>query len=132
MTRNRVALLLAVCLTSMLAFAQYGGQGHRQQMPSVDDQVNRLSENLNLSDSQKTQARIILQNQQDQMNALRQDTSMAREDRHSKMREIHQTASGQVRALLNEDQQKKYDALEQERHQEWQGHGRGGGMEGNP
>ena len=99
-------------------------------MPSVDDQVNRLSENLNLTDSQKTQARTILQNQQDKMNALRQNTSLSREDRHSKMMEIRQTASGQIRGLLNEDQQKKYDAMEQERQQEMQGHGRGG-MEEN-
>jgi len=131
MKRNRVALLLAICMTSMLAFAQYGGRGQRQQMPSVDDEVNRLSENLNLSDSQKTQAQTILQSQQDQMNALRRDTSMSREDRHSKMTAIHQTASGPIRALLNEDQQKKYDALEQQRQQEMQGHGHGGGMEDN-
>ncbi len=126
MKRNRIALLLAFCMTSLMAFAQYGGQGQHHQMPSVDDQVNRLSENLNLSDSQKSQARTILQNQQDQMSALRQDTSMSREDRHSKMMEIRQTTSGQIRGLLNEDQQKKYDAMEQQRQQEMQSHGRGG------
>jgi periplasmic protein CpxP/Spy len=124
--KTKIALLLAVCMTSVLALAQYGGQGHRHQMPSVDDQVNRLSENLNLTDSQKTQARAILQDQQDKMNALRQNTSLSREDRHSKMMEIHQTASGQIRGLLNEDQQKKYDAMEKERQQEMRQNGRGG------
>jgi periplasmic protein CpxP/Spy len=132
MKRNRIALLLAICMNSILALAQYGGQGHRHQMPSVDDQVNRLSENLNLSDSQKTQARTILQDQRDKMSALRQDTSLSREDRHSKMMEIHQTTAGQIRGLLNEDQQKKYDAMEQERQQEMQSHGHGSGdMEDN-
>lgn len=85
MKKARFALLLAVCMTSILALAQNGGQGHRHQMPSVDDQVNLLSENLNLTDGQKTQARTILQDQQDKMNALRQNTSLSREDRHSKM-----------------------------------------------
>ena len=102
------------------------GQGRRHQMPSVDDRVNRLPENLNLTDSQKTQARTILQDQQDQMNALRQNTSISREDRHSKMMEIHQSTSGQIRGLLNDDQQKKYDAMEKERQQEMQHNGRGG------
>jgi hypothetical protein len=113
-------------MISMLALAQYGGQGHRHQMPSVDDQVNRLSENLNLTDSQKTQVRTILQDQQDKLNALRQNSSLSREDRHTKMMEIHQRASGQIRGLLNEDQQKKYDVMEKERQQEMQHHERGG------
>ena len=117
---RRVALVLAVCITSMLSFAQYGGQGHRHPMPSVDDQVNRLSENLNLTDSQKAQARTILQDAREKMMALRQDTSLSREDRHAKMMEIREATSGQIRGLLNEDQQKKYDAIKQERQQEMQ------------
>lgn len=40
--------------------------------------------------------------------------------------EIHQTTSRQIRGLLNEDQQKKYDAMEKERQQEMQHNGRGG------
>ena len=83
MTRTRLALLLTICLTSILAFAQYGGR-HRE-MPSVDDQVNHLSQQLNLNDSQKTQVRGILQDQRDKMMALRQDKSLSREDRHAKM-----------------------------------------------
>lgn len=118
MKKTRIAYLLGVCMICTLALAQ----GHRHQMPTVDDQVNRLSENLNLTDSQKTQTRTILQDQQDKMNTLRQNTSLSREDRHSKMMAIRQTASGQIRGLLNEDQQKKYDVMEQER----QHNGRGG------
>lgn len=120
MKRTSIALLIAVCMTSMLALAQYGGQGHRHEMPSVDDQVSHLSQNLDLTDSQKAQARTILQDERDKMMALRQDTSLSREDRHSKMMEIRKASSGQIRGLLNEDQQKKYDTMEQERQQEMQ------------
>lgn len=123
MKRTSVVLLLAMCITSALALAQYGGPNHRRQMPSVDDQVNRLSGALSLSDDQKTQVRPILQHQQDQMKALMQDTSVPREDRRSKMMAIHQATSEQIRGLLNEDQKKKYDALEKERQQQMQHHG---------
>lgn len=125
MKKTRIAVLLTMMIISTLAVAQYGSQSHRHQMPSVDDQVNRLSQALNLSDSQKTQARTILRNQQDQMRSLMQDTSLSREERRSKMIAIHQSTSAQIRDLLNEDQKQKYDAMEKERQQQMQQHGRG-------
>ena len=126
MKKIRIALLLAVCVTSVLAMAQMGGEGRRPQMPSVDEQVSRLSQRLNLSDDQKTQARGLLQSRLDKMNALMQDSSISREDRHSRMAEIRHSTSAQIRGLLNEDQQKKYDAMEKEREQEMQHNGHGG------
>ena len=125
MKKTSIALLSAMCIISTLALAQHGGQSHHQQMPSVDDQVNRLSTTLNLSDSQKTQVRPILQHQQDQMKSLMQDTSLSREERRSKMMAIHQSTSAQIRDLLNEDQKQKYDAMEKERQPHMQQHGRG-------
>jgi periplasmic protein CpxP/Spy len=53
----------------------------------------------------------ISKSEQSQMESLHSDTSLSQQDRHSKMMDIHKTSSDQVRALLNPDQQKKYDAM---------------------
>ena len=37
---------------------------------------------------------------------------MSQQDRRAKMMELHQNSSSQIRALLNEDQQKKFDQME--------------------
>jgi tartrate dehydratase alpha subunit/fumarate hydratase class I-like protein len=68
----------------------------------------------------------MLQSRMDKMSALMQDSSISREDRHSKMMEIRHSSSAQIRSLLSEDQQKKYDAMEKEREQEMQRSGHGG------
>jgi len=49
-----------------------------------------------------------------------QDQSMSREEKMPKMREIHESAAAKIRALLNDDQKKKFDDMEKERQERWQ------------
>jgi periplasmic protein CpxP/Spy len=125
----RITVLTAMVGFASLAFAQGGGaaqgegqgqgehQGMHRQMPSVDDQVNRLDKQLNLSDEQKTQVRSILQSQHDKMQQLFQDSSADPQDRRAKMREVHESTNNQIRSVLNDDQKKQFDQLEQEQQQ---------------
>jgi Spy/CpxP family protein refolding chaperone len=124
-------VLLAMALTvSLSALAQMGmGQGggrHGQgQMPSVDDRVKQLTKQLDLNSDQQKQVRSILQDQMDQMQKLRDDNSTPREERRPKMMQIHQGATDKIRALLNDDQKKKFDAMQQQQRERFQ-QGRGG------
>jgi hypothetical protein len=80
-----------------------------------------LAKHLNLTSDQQSKVLDILKSEQSQMQSLRSDNSTAPEDRHSKMMDIHKTSSDQIRALLDSDQQKKWDDMESRREQ-WQGH----------
>jgi len=124
----RFAVLTLALLAPAGLFAQKGG--HRG-MPSVDDQVNRLSTELKLADDQKSQVRTILQDQSDQMKKVMEDSSGSRDDNWSKMRDIHEKSSAQIRALLTDEQKTKYDKMQAERRQHMQ-EGRRGSEEAPP
>jgi protein CpxP len=108
----------------------YGhGQGGRQPM-NPDEQVARMTKRYNLSADQQAQIKPILANQQQQMQALRQDSSLSREDRMAKMKSIREDSSTKIQAILNDSQKQKY-AQDQQRMQERMQE-RGGGPEGGP
>ena len=88
--------------------------GGRRGMSSADDQLKHLSQKLSLSDDQQTKLKPILQDQHKQMQQLWNDTSMSRQDRFSKMRELRENGDAQIKSVLNEDQQKKFDEMRQE------------------
>jgi len=125
MKRSHLAMFIAITVLLFTAscFAQEqrgpGGRGGRQ-MPSVDDQTKDLTAALKLSDDQSKQVHAILQDQQDQRIKLMQDQSMSREEKMPKMRDIHESAAAKIRALLNDDQKKKFDDMEKERQERWQ------------
>ena len=122
----RYVLLMLALLAPAGLIAQMGGPGGGPggrrgggpgRMSSVDDDVKQLSKELNLTDSQKTQVKAILQDQRDQMKKIMEDSSGSREDRFSKMREIHEKSSASVRDILTDEQKTKYDKLQEERRQ---------------
>ena len=86
----------------------------RHHMPTVDDQLKHLSKKLNLSDDQQAKLKPILEDQRKQMDGIRSDSSLSREDRFSKMREIRQSSDTQIKSVLNDDQQKDFDKMREE------------------
>src|SRR5438105_15919561 len=67
-------------------------RGHRQQM-SPDQQLERLSKALNLTDDQKQQIRPILQDRQEKIQSVRSDAWLSREDRRNKIRSTLEAAN---------------------------------------
>jgi len=134
---KRCAITLVLALFSLCAYSiaqdkPSGGQEpkspngseHRGGMNPAD-QTQRLTKELNLTSDQQTKVQSILEDQQKQMQALRQDTSSTPEDRRSKMMDIHKNTMSQVRAVLNDDQQKKFDEMQAKREQEMGAHQKG-------
>ena len=132
--------LLAMAFSAVLAlgFALYGSRanaqseqpqgerrGGRPQM-SPQDQLERLSKALDLTDDQKKQLTPILEDAQKQRQSLFSDQSMSREDRMAKMRSLREEGDKKIRAVLNDDQKKKFDDLQKEMRDRMQNR-RGGG-----
>ena len=88
---------------------------HGKQNPA--ERVQKLSKKLNLSSEQQTKVQGILESQQQQMQSLRQDTSLAEQDKRAKFADLRQSTANQIRAALNEDQQKKFDEMEKKHEQ---------------
>ena len=67
-----------------------------------------LSKELNLSEDQKTKLKPILADEGKQMQAVKEDTSLSQEQKHEKMKQIHETTSTQINDILTPEQQKKF------------------------
>ena len=70
-----------------------------------------LVEKLGLSADQQKAIGAIIRSSQGQMQALRADESLSREDRRAKVREVLTSTRDQIRAALTPDQQKVFDAM---------------------
>jgi periplasmic protein CpxP/Spy len=93
--------------------------------------ADMLAKHLQLSSDQQAKVLDILKSAQSQMESMRSDASTPREEKRSKVMEIRKTANEQIRALLDSDQQKKFDQM-QSRRQERQGHHGNGQPQGSP
>ena len=80
-----------------------------------------LTKHLKLNSDQQGKVLDILKSEQSQMESLHSDSSASPDDRRSKMMEIHKSSNDQIRALLDSNQQKKWDEM-QSHHGQWQGH----------
>lgn len=112
----RGTLAMAVVLGGATAYAQMGapagGEMHGQHQPmSADQRLQMMTQQLNLTSDQQTQIKPILENESTQMQSLRSDSSLSQQDRMSKMQEIRQNTSSQIKPILTPDQQTKYDQM---------------------
>lgn len=108
---------------------RYGGGGPG----GPERRMEMLQRDLNLSPSQATQVKALLETERTKMDALRGNTAMSSEDRRSQMMAIHQDSDAKMRALLTPDQVTKYDAMQaQMRARMQQRNGNGGGPPGPP
>jgi protein CpxP len=141
MSKRFIARLLALALAATWSVAVYaqqpdqnagqqGGEGRGGRMGrgpmTPQAELDRLTKQLDLTKDQQDKIKPILEDQQKQMQALREDTSTAQQDRFTKMRDIRKSHMDQVRAVLTSDQQTKFDEM-QKRMMERGGPGRGMG-----
>jgi len=116
--------LFAIALGGLLAFgasaalyaqdqAPPSGQqeGHRRGM-DADRQLEHLTKTLNLTADQQTQIKPILTDRQQKMQALFQDQSLTREDRHSKAEAIQQDTKTRLEAALNDQQKQQFEEMQ--------------------
>jgi hypothetical protein len=78
---------------------------------TLEDRVKVLARNLNLDQPQQDAVLKILQGRMEESLRIRRDTSISGGARIEQLRTLQDNTVLQVRAVLNEEQKKKYDPL---------------------
>lgn len=91
---------------------QEQGRHHRTMDPNK--RVQFLAKKLNLTQDQQNQILPILTNEQQQMQSLRSDTSLSREDRFAKMRSIREDSRTKIEGVLTADQKQAFEKMQQQ------------------
>jgi Spy/CpxP family protein refolding chaperone len=81
---------------------------------SLDQHLQMLSEKLDLTEDQKTKIRPILQDQMQQMKAVRADGSLSEEQKRAKIKSIHDSSHDRINAVLTPEQQAKLKQMRQD------------------
>lgn len=90
--------------------AHRGGE-HMDPAERQAHMLQMMTKRLTLSPDQVTQIKSIQADTGTQMQALHADTSVQRPDRHAKMMDLHKAETDKIRAVLNDDQRSKFDAM---------------------
>lgn len=81
---------------------------------SAESHLQMLSEKLNLTEDQKAKLRPILEEQDQQLKAIHDDTSLSPEQVSAKKKAIHESFHEQINAVLTPEQQVKFKEMKHE------------------
>lgn len=119
-----LALLLPMLLLSAPVVAQVAGPAtparptHRvRRRPTIDDRVKVFAKNLDLNQEQQAAVKKILEQRQQETLRIRQDSSISGAARIAQFRALQDNTVERIRAVLNDEQKKKYDPLAVRRRQ---------------
>lgn len=80
-------------------------------LPSIDDQVKVLAQELNLNADQQGKIKSVLVDQREQASTVVADNSLSRDDKVQKIHTLREATIAKVRSVLNDDQKKKLDQM---------------------
>jgi Spy/CpxP family protein refolding chaperone len=89
-------------------------------------QLEHLTRALNLTPDQVSQIKTIQESARQQMIALHQDTTTPQADKRAKMMSLHQTEQTNIKAVLNDDQKSRFDAMQARMRERREDHDQGG------
>lgn len=110
MNKNRRILIgsllfgLAAALTARPALAQ-------EHPATTESRLEEMSKQLNLTDDQKAKLKPILQDEEQQLQAVYNDTSLSHEQKMAKAKEIREAHKSQINNVLTPDQQKNWEEM---------------------
>jgi Spy/CpxP family protein refolding chaperone len=80
-----------------------------------------LSQQLNLTTDQQAKLQPVFQNEEQQIKAIRENSTLSEDQKHDQIRQIHDSFQPQVQSVLTPGQKQKLEQLEEQgrqRHQE--------------
>ena len=104
---------LMLCGTVNAQDAKEGKKGKRGA-PSVEQQMERINENLKLTDEQKPKVKAVLEDSQKKRQELMADSSVTGEDRRTKMQSIMEEQNKKFKEILTADQFTKWQEMRQQ------------------
>jgi Spy/CpxP family protein refolding chaperone len=108
-----LSLALAAPLLSLPAQAAHGQRDGKR--------LQKLADELSLTDAQKAQMKPVLQNARQQAKAIKDDTTLSAEDRQAKMKVLRKSTRTQTMAILTPDQRAKLKSIRQAKREAKQG-----------
>ena len=133
----RLLALLAACLFAMAAGAQQnppaqesGEHKHGGQIgPGIWATWTITSKNFPPSSTSlqtsRPRSKSILEENHQKMQATMKDESLSKEDKHAKMKAMHDAVHAQVRDVLTDEQKPKFDAMVKDMENNMHGHDKG-------
>ena len=109
-----IMILLGIRMLAASPLPQYAGRGMRRQV-TPEQQLDRMTRQLHLTKDQRARIKPILIDQHKQMMALRQDTSLSREERFAHFRELRRHTFEEIHPILDAKQQKKLEKMQERR-----------------
>jgi Spy/CpxP family protein refolding chaperone len=138
MNHFRLLAIATMLMVASASVAQQTGtapgpgeeQDHSQNtgpmaLPTIEQHLKVLSEKLDLTAEQQAKIKPILQRMQEEWQSVMRDTTLSEQARHDKMKSVRDKADKQTRPILDKEQKKKLDELEQEPHPDSHGNGNG-------
>src|SRR5260370_27388757 len=110
------AFALFAALTGLQALAQTQSSSAAvdpETRAKVQQHLQHMSSELNLTDDQKQKIQPILQSEVQQMKPVRNDSSLSADQKQAKMQGIRDSANSQIAPILTPDQQKKFAAMKE-------------------
>jgi hypothetical protein len=83
----------------------------RRRPITIEDQVQRFTKSLDLSETQQSEIKKILELRQVQIRRIRLDESLSGDERISRLRGLQDSTVARIRAVLSDEQKKKYNPL---------------------
>lgn len=119
--RRMKMLTLAVCTLSTVMMLELDALARPQEAPpppqagprmppgreSVEQRMERLSKELDLTQEQREKIRPLIEEQVKQMRALREDNSLTQEQRREKAMGVMKETHGKIDAVLSPEQREK-------------------------
>ena len=107
-----------------------GGHHHGRGMMDPDQRLAHMTKRYKLTADQQSQIKPILQDEQQQMQSMRSDTTTSREDKRAKMMSMHQASTQKIEAVLTDEQKQKFEADQQKMQERRASHMHGAGDSG--
>ncbi len=116
------------CSSGVVLAQDCGAKGQmKEDMSSADAHLQSMAKQLNLTDDQKAKLKPILTSQMEEIQGVKNDTSLTPQQRRSKMMEIGEKYRPQINGVLTPEQQAKWKAMRQEMMEKHKGQMSGGG-----
>jgi Spy/CpxP family protein refolding chaperone len=103
-----------------------GGHHRGRGMMDPDKRLAHMTKRYNLTSDQQSQIKPILQDEQQQMQSMRGDTSTSRQDKWAKMKSMHDATNQKIEAVLTDEQKQKFEADQQKMQERRAAHMHGG------
>ena len=116
---NKLSAVAALALASLMLCGTVNAQDAKEgkkgkRGPSVDQQMERMNEELKLTDEQKPKVKTVLENSQKKRQELFADSSVTGDDRRTKMQSIMEEQNKKLKEILTAEQYTKWEEMRQQ------------------